>query len=182
MEYASVLSKTGSKTLFVADDEAFERFYADNTWGVKHYEALSLAQKKIILNSSMLNNAILIEHLATIEGPLNGQVLRRATALAIMDTLHFEPGDKLPENRYWYRFRTTGVRLAKDNTAIPMLTFTEAQMRAKGISNEDFSVLFNGLQRQTDDAYIYNIRVKERDIIGCMTNCTTYPENNYFCE
>ena len=43
--YSDVLAKTGSKTLFVADDAAFSRFYQNNSWGVRSYEELSLAQK-----------------------------------------------------------------------------------------------------------------------------------------
>jgi uncharacterized surface protein with fasciclin (FAS1) repeats len=164
LEYAEVLSKTGSKTLFVADDEAFKRFYANNPWGVKRYEDFSLAQKKLIMNSSMINNALLIENLSTIEGPVSGQALRRATALSVLDTIPFESGNTLPGNAYWDRFRETGIRLAKDNTPVPMLHFLEAQMTAKNITNEDFSILFNGLQRNKDDAYIYNIKVKQRDI------------------
>ena len=34
LNYADVLAKTGSKTLFVADDDAFKTFYASNNWGV----------------------------------------------------------------------------------------------------------------------------------------------------
>ena len=41
-----VLSKTGSKTLFVAQDETYEQFFRQNTWGVHRYEDLTAAQKK----------------------------------------------------------------------------------------------------------------------------------------
>ena len=165
LDYAEVLSKTGSKTLFVADDDAFTRFYANNSWGVKSYEGLSPAQKKLILNSSMINNAILLENLSTISGPVTGQALRRATALAVMDTLTFESGSDLPANAYWDRFRDNGIHLAKDNTPIPMLYFLQAEMLAHGITDNDFSIIFNGVQRSPDDAYVYNIKVKQRDII-----------------
>ena len=47
--YSEVLAKTGSKTLFVANDEAFARFYQNNTWGVGRYEDLTDAQKKLLL-------------------------------------------------------------------------------------------------------------------------------------
>jgi hypothetical protein len=30
--YRDVLAKTGSKTLFVADDEAYARFFSNNRW------------------------------------------------------------------------------------------------------------------------------------------------------
>jgi uncharacterized surface protein with fasciclin (FAS1) repeats len=162
--YAEVLAKTGSKTLFVADDEAFQRFYGNNPWGVTRYEDFTLSQKKLILNSSMLNNAILVENLSTIEGPVEGQTLRRNTAVSVLDSIPFETGTAIPANAYWDRFRTTGVRLAKDNTPVPMLHFLEAQMTAHNITNEDFSILFNGKTRSADDAYIYNVRVKQRDI------------------
>ena len=62
LNYTNVLAKTGSKTLFVADDDAFERFYAKGVFkkadgsNVSSYEDLSLAQKKMLMNGAMLNN------------------------------------------------------------------------------------------------------------------------------
>ena len=52
-----VLDRTGSRTLFVADDDAFAEFYKGNEWGVTKYEDLTLAMKQLLLGSSMLNNA-----------------------------------------------------------------------------------------------------------------------------
>ena len=60
LDYAEVLGKTGSKTLFVADDDAFKDFYADNPWGVRSYSDLTVSQKKLLLYNSMLNNAYLL--------------------------------------------------------------------------------------------------------------------------
>ena len=57
LNYREVLDKTGSKTLFAADDEAFGRFFQHNAWGVRSYEGLSLAQKKMLLNGAMINNS-----------------------------------------------------------------------------------------------------------------------------
>ena len=62
--YAETLSKTGSKTVFPANDEAFQRFYANNPWGVRKYEDLTEAMKKQLLYASMLDNAILVEMLS----------------------------------------------------------------------------------------------------------------------
>ena len=45
--YAETLAKTGSKTVFPANDEAFDRFYASNAWGVKRYEDLTDAMKRL---------------------------------------------------------------------------------------------------------------------------------------
>ena len=36
--YREVLAKTGSKTIFVADDAAYQEFFRNNPWGVKSYE------------------------------------------------------------------------------------------------------------------------------------------------
>ena len=51
-------SRTGSKTIFVADDEAFERFFENKSWGVSSFEELTLTQKKVIVNASMLDDAM----------------------------------------------------------------------------------------------------------------------------
>ena len=162
--YTEVLKRTGSKTVFVADDDAFTQFFKKNRWNVESYEHLTLAQKKLILNSSMINNALLIEGLSSIEGPVKGQALRHSTAISILDTIPFEKGSDLPANSYWDRFRYTGLRLAKDNTPTPMLHFLQAQMDAHNISDRDFSILFNGVQHKPDDAYIFNDKIKQRDI------------------
>ena len=73
LDYAEVLGKTGSKTLFVADDEAFSKFFADNAWGVRSYNELTTSQKKLLLYNSMLNNAYLLEMMSSTEGPNKGQ-------------------------------------------------------------------------------------------------------------
>lgn len=163
--YAEVLKKTGSKTLFVSDDEAFERFYNSNNWGVKSYEEFTLAQKKLILNSSMINNAYLVELLSNTEGPVEGQALRRTTAVSYIDSLNFENANLLPvNNKNWDFYREKGLYLLKDNTPIPMLHFLQRQMNFKGMTNEDFAVIFNGKTREKDDAHIYGIKIIKRDI------------------
>jgi uncharacterized surface protein with fasciclin (FAS1) repeats len=162
--YKEVLQRTGSKTVFVADDDAFTQFFKKNSWSVDSYDHLTFAQKKLILNSSMINNALLIEGLSTLEGPVKGQALRHLTAMSVLDTIPFEKGSDLPANAYWDRFRSTGIRLAKDNTPSYMFHFLQAQMDAHNISDNDFSILFNGVQHKQDDAYIFTDRVKERDI------------------
>ena len=50
LDYADVLAKTGSKTIFAANDAAYEKFFAETTWTaadgtrVDSYDKLSLAQ------------------------------------------------------------------------------------------------------------------------------------------
>ena len=61
--YKEVLAKTGSKTLFVADDDAYERFFRNNSWGVRNYEQFSLSQKKLLLFGSMMDNSMQLNSL-----------------------------------------------------------------------------------------------------------------------
>ncbi|GAB6011310.1 fasciclin domain-containing protein [Viscerimonas tarda] len=165
LEYTEVLSKTGSKTLFVADDEAFNRFFQNrNPWGVTRFEDLTKAQMKLILNSSMINNAYLIDMLSSTEGPIVGQALRRATALSALDSVPFEFGRNIPPTAYWNNYRENGLLLMKDDHPVPMLHLLEKQMAFKNITDEDFSILFNGKKREKNDAYIYEIKVIKQNI------------------
>jgi hypothetical protein len=63
-----VLAKTGSKTMFVADDEAYERFFKNNSWGVRRYEDLTESQKKLLIFGSMIDNSIQLNNLSNVEG------------------------------------------------------------------------------------------------------------------
>ena len=58
--------QTGSKTLFVANDDIYDQFFRQNSWGVNSYERLSDAQKKLLFNSAMVNNAYLVELLSSV--------------------------------------------------------------------------------------------------------------------
>ena len=89
LNMASVLNQTGSKTLFAADDAAFEAFFKEHGWNVKNYGQLSVAQKKMLLNSSMVNNAYLIELLSNVPGnpPQEGMCMRREVALSVYDSV-----------------------------------------------------------------------------------------------
>ncbi len=164
-DYKNVLAKTGSKTLFVADDAAFEEFFKNNPWNVSSYDNLSMTQKKLILKFSMIDNAYLIETLANYyDGTLEeGTALRRSTSISVLDSVPFESGDVLPKGRFWNGHRNKGMHLLKDATSWPMVHFLPSSLKSAGISDADFS-LITGVERTTNDAHIFNIRVKERDI------------------
>ena len=49
LDQKEVLAKTGSKTLFVADDDAYARFFSNNKWGVSRYEQLSTFVGSVII-------------------------------------------------------------------------------------------------------------------------------------
>src|SRR5574344_900213 len=46
LDYTETLQKTGSKTVFPANDESFARFFKSNSWGAKNYDGLTIAMKK----------------------------------------------------------------------------------------------------------------------------------------
>ena len=62
------MSQTGSKTLFVASDKAYEEFFKNNPWGVGSYEQLTAAQKRVLFNGAQLNNAYVLEMMSNASG------------------------------------------------------------------------------------------------------------------
>ena len=169
LDYRDVLAKTGSKTLFAADDAAFERFYQNNPWGVRNYSQLTKPQKKMLLFGSMIDNSIQINSLSTIQGtPLReGQCMRRFSALSEFDTVPILRPEDMPDNKYWRRHRESGKNMVcmEDGSAVPMIMFLEAQMVNNRITNEDYNFLFNNTtNRQSGDASINGIDVVEQNI------------------
>ena len=176
LDYAEVLAKTGSKTLFVADDDAFAKFYQDNPWGVSSYAQLSSSQKKLLLKSAMLNNAYLLEmmtNLSTTDGIEENMCLRRETSIDVTDSITHLTAADLPtsynadDKDYWARFRDPakgGIYLAMDNTAPMMTHFLAGQMSENFITDNDFEIIM-GTTREKSDAYIYNSKVLKQDIV-----------------
>lgn len=163
--YTEVLAKTGSKTLFVADNTAFEEFFKNNAWNVSGYDDLSLTQKQLIIKFSMIDNAYLIE---TLSNYFNGSLqertaMRRTTSISVLDTIPFQSGNMLPGGPYWNYHRNKGIHLLKDASSWPMVHFLESSLQSAGIDNADFR-LITGVDRESNDAHIFNIKVKERDI------------------
>ena len=104
-----VLSRTGSKTVFVAGDDAWEQFFKDNAklpannpWhNATSYSNLTPAQKKLLIHTSMLNNAIVMENLASSDGrgtdaPTRGEYMRRFTDVELTDTITYIAPEDLP--------------------------------------------------------------------------------------
>ena len=163
--YTEVLSKTGSKTLFVANDSAFTEFYKSNQWGVTSYEKLSPSQKKLILNFSMINNAYLIDMLSNYNnlGLKEGAAMRRETAISVLDSLPFNNGGILPASAYWDNYRVKGLYVLKDNTPWTMVCFTQKHLEQAQITNEDFQII-TGLTRMNNDAHIFGVKIIKKDI------------------
>ena len=182
LDYKEVLARTGSKTLFVANDEAFSTFYQSNPWGVSSYDQLTRNQKKLLLNSVMINNAYLLEMMSSTPAsnddnatPNIGECLRRETAADVTDSITFLTAADIPvtfnlpadgneaDKDYWARFREKGIYLAMDATSPMMTHFIAAQMAKKNITDEDFRII-TGRTREAKDVFIYDSKIVEQDI------------------
>ena len=173
--YAETLNRTGSNTVFPANDEAFERFFASNDWGVSSYEELSNSQKKMLLYSSMLNNAILIELLSNVssdDGVVSGDAVKHSTALNVIDTVTTYPfasalsvyGERNP---FWTS-HANGISVVSDATRPMLVHFTRNYMLKNSITtsgeNSDFAVISGGSYENENDAYIFGNRVTAPDV------------------
>lgn len=151
LSYADVFDRTGSKTVFPANDEAFARFYQNNSWGVTKYEDFTEQQKIQLLYGSMIDNAMLTGMLSNIQSgnTVNrGQAMRHHTALQTVNAVnHFsaDEASQIPQNNsFWDRLRS-GVYYVADESEPSMVHFTREHMLQNNITtagtNSDFEVI-----------------------------------------
>ena len=163
-----VLSKTGSKTLFVASDSVYNEFFRHNNWGVSRFEDLSAGQKKLLLNSAMVNNAYLLELLSNVSGapPQKGRCMRRETAASVFDSVSRIMPDQMPNTPFWAKHKgnSNGIVLLRDNTSKPMIHFLPVFMRTNLITGEDLATLTNGQSTSISDAWVNGRKVTQSDI------------------
>ena len=183
-----VLSRTGSKTVFVANDEAWQEFYRRNAelpeanpWHTAtSYENLSVSQKKLLIHTSMLNNAIVMENLSSSSSDISsrGDFMRRYTDIEVTDSITFLPADQLPvnynkdneEKDYWARFRGDGalhdgIYMVTDSSLSMMLHFTNEHLTKNNVTDDDFA-RFMGRERKTGDVHIYDALLEEKDQVA----------------
>lgn len=173
------MSQTGSQTLFAANDDTFAEWFRTNSWGVRSYEQLSTAQKKLLLNSAVINNAYLIELMSNVSAkpPLSGRAMRRTTTSSIFDSITVmrwqDMNGELPAWKWYVKnqkdlviFRD-GQMMTRGNTAnlsAPMIHFLPAFMQEHNFTDEDISMISNGVATSTGDAYVGGHKVVQRDI------------------
>jgi len=167
--YAQVLAKTGSKTLFVADDAAYERFLQNNSWGVRSYSQLTTSQKKLLLFGSMMDNSMQISSLPSVEGnpPREGEAMRRFASSSAYDSVAILHASQMPDNPYWKRYRDAGQPMVcmMDNSTVPLVQFIEKQLVNKRITNSDYDFIYNHTtHRQPGDASINGVQVEQANI------------------
>ena len=178
MGYTEVLSKTGSKTIFPANDEAFARFFAggNNKFGVSSYDQLTHSQKAELLFSTMLDNAILVGTLSNKQNAagnmLQGQLVKHSTNMRLTYAVTpFAAQDMPANNKYFSRFQTGGrnqMLAVFDNTVAPMVHLTGEYMLNNNMtvtgSNSDFKIL-TGHDYVDGAAYVFDRQVIKGDVV-----------------
>jgi uncharacterized surface protein with fasciclin (FAS1) repeats len=175
--YADVLSRTGSKTIFPANDDAFAKFFegGNNKFGVSSYDQLTHSQKAELLFSTMLDNAILVGTLSNSQNSagnmLQGQLVKHGTNMRLSYSVTtFKPEEMPANNKYFSRFHTSNRSMLAvfDNTVAPMVHFTGEYMLNNNMtiagSESDFQVL-TGHEYSDGDAYIFNHKVIKGDVV-----------------
>ena len=176
--YAEVLNKTGSKTIFPANDEAFARFFAggNNKFGASSYDQLTHSQKAELLFSTMLDNAILVGTLSNKQNSagnmLQGQLVKHATNMRLTYAVTpFAAQDMPANNKYFSRFQNGGrnsMLAVFDNTVAPMVHFTGEYMLNNNMTiagdDSDFKIL-TGHDYVDGVAYIFDRQVVKGDVV-----------------
>ncbi|MBQ9286702.1 MAG: hypothetical protein IJ209_10555 [Bacteroidaceae bacterium] len=170
--YPDLLRRTGSMTMFVAEDAAWDKFLAKR--GLSSVNQLPKSEKKNLLKSAMINNAYLIELLSNIAGdpPVEGACLRRTSRMDITDSLPEVVNADFPavnparyesdgmQIDYWAEVRDrASIKLYKDNTAAPMVHFLPEYMSQNNITDLDLDMLTNGAAKTTDRSYINGLPI-----------------------
>ena len=174
--YDQTLKYTGSKTIFPANDEAFGRFFANNEWGVSKYEDLTEAQKKQLLYSSMLDNALLLGMLPNVSSGtadvVKGQAVKHPTNISVIDIVENVPTEKVPaNNQFWKkhmeRVGNKNFFAAYDATNPMLVHFTREHMINNGITTmgaeSDFEIL-TGAPYTEGSAYVFRNKVTHGDV------------------
>ena len=176
-EYAKTLKRTGSRTIFVADDAASDRYFKRK--GVKGMSDLSAADKKMLFKSAMVNSAYLIELLSNLAGddPEEGECMRRESLQDPMDRVPVMTPAQFPpilETRidasnkqidYWSYLRgRENILIMQDENSQTMIHFLPDYMANKNITNEDYKILTNGVASDVTKSYINSQLVVEPDV------------------
>ena len=178
--YKEVMSKTGSKTLFVAPDAAYEEFFKNNQWGVHSYEQLTDAQKRILFNGAQLNNAYVIEMMGNADNGDKNLALRQNSAAAVVDSVRWWRPEELPTNYsqvegekyYWDRFKGDkgkSILMATDDSEPMMTHFVENNMKEQRIKRSDVAFIVGDKEGWSESdptrAYVFGNRVVEQDVV-----------------
>ena len=169
------LEKTGSKTLFVADDAAFEQFYANNAWGVTSVADMTVAQRKYLFYNTMLSNAILLDMMPSSndKDENRGNRLSQTTEFNPIDSVTSLHADYYPKhslwptyNKYWSFVGDTAYFAMSSSS---MVHFFDDYLRRNAISVSDIDFIFSkggetSKSYKKGDVYIYGNKLVNGDV------------------
>ena len=174
-------------TIFVANDEAFTRFFSNNKWGVQRYEDLSIQQKKTLCYSTILRGAFQKHMLPKIiysqmyDEEINmrypsytllgkGRILKQKTELTELEgILDFKSLSDvnafIPNNSNWNILRNQNqLQIAMDVNRPYLIQFLPETLEQNGISNEDIKFITNRNDVLESDFLIFDCKVIDYDI------------------
>lgn len=179
--YTETLDRTGSVTVFPANDEAFDRFFATTNWKkgdgsyVRSYKDLSLAQKKLLFYSSMLDNALLTSMFSNVsnssgDAVTRGMAMKHAAKLSLIDTVQYiqREADMPQFNPFWDKFRENGkIHIVSDASRSMIVHFTREHMLNNNISTvgseSDFAII-TGTPYEEGMAYMFDDQIINGDV------------------
>lgn len=183
--YADVLSKTGSKTLFAANDEAFERFFANgnNRFGKSSYEELTTSEKSQLLFASMIDNAIVSGGLSTDATGTQGKVVKHPSNLRTVQAVLPLFSQNMPQNNKWFSYwkdRGLSINAVYDDTQIGIVHFNgeyflNNTMTINGKESDYFVI--TGNEYEQGDVFVYGEKVVDNMSTGDKGNVTC--QNGY---
>lgn len=157
--YPDLLRRTGSMTMFVADDAAWARFLQKR--GLSSVSQLSKAEKKNLLKASMINSAYLIDLLGNKAGdpPTEGACMRHTTRVDATDSIPVLLAKDMPEQAptrdnyvdHWADVRSkSSIYLFQDLTAPPMMYLLPKYMTQNAFTEKDIQMLMGGTSTSSD--------------------------------
>ena len=170
--YGETLKRTGSKTLFPADDAAFDRYFQSvgiNARGPEAIRQMTESGRRRLFNSSMLNMAYLDNMLSNVPTAADGSsgldtegtALARETSASYLDSIACISPASLPATAYWKRFSDEGRSIwLADNTSRPNVFFTPLFMQRRGMTADDWRIISGGQQMEEKGFYVNGKRVQ----------------------
>lgn len=179
------LETTGSKTLFVADDEAFERFYANNQWGVKSVAEMSKAQRQYLFYNTMLGNAILLDMMPNTSQNSEGDCLRRDTEFNSLDSVPVVHGDYYPlhpswptYNKYWEAISEGKDSLLIAMTSSSIIHFFEDYLKKNAISVDDINFIFQKSGKMAKEYHSGDVFLYGNKLVDSEVDAGTFSEDS----
>ncbi len=181
--YTQILSRTGSRTVFVPTDSAFNVFFQDNPYGYHSVDDISKSMITTFVTFYTLENAYVTSVLGSSVGPVAGNCLRRTTT---MEQYTIPYVSKFPDNPQFAKFKGKSMYLMTPNKWT-LINFTQPYFNRNGVVNEDFTKLYTGSNRKDGDVYIFNAKIIDGDItnkngyIHALDKVVLPPASMYEC-